>query len=368
MDIPVKRNAKVFGVNEANFGPLALEIFKFQYANNPVYKNYADALGISPASVKTIGQIPFLPVRFFKTHAIQTTLFEPQAIFESSGTSGSNNSRHLIKDVSLYEESFTKGFEFFYGPVKDYCIIGLLPSYSERQNSSLVYMVEKMIQLSEHPQSGFYLHEYEKLFVVLSELERKQQRTLLIGVTFALLDMAEKFSLQLNHTIIMETGGMKGRREEMIRPQVHNILKKSFHVPVIHSEYGMTELLSQAYSKGDGIFYCPPWMKVMLRDEEDPLLVQSGVQLLTPDSRLLAPDSRLPTPGFRLPTPDSLLSAPDSRLPTQTGPINIIDLANIYSCSFIATDDVGRLYPDGRFEVFGRMDGSDLRGCSLMVV
>ena len=333
--MPGQWNHKVFGVKEQDFEELALEIFNFQQENNPVYKSYLQALKINPQLVQSVEQIPFLPVSFFKSHDVQTTLFEPQAVFESSGTSGSINSRHLVKDISLYEESFTKGFELFYGPVKEWCIIALLPSYLERKNSSLVYMAEKLICSSEHPQSGFYLEEYEKLFAVLSELENHQQKTLLLGVTFALLDFAEKYSLPLRHTVVMETGGMKGRREEMIRQEVHTILKHSFSLDHIHSEYGMTELLSQSYSKGEGIFYCPPWMKILVRDEEDPFLVKrSG-----------------------------------------SGTINVIDLANIYSCSFIATDDAGKLNEDGShacrqagFEVLGRVDGSDLRGCSLMIV
>lgn len=288
-----------------------------------------------PAGIKKVEQIPFLPIRFFKTHAVKTGSFEPAMIFESSGTTGSVNSCHLVKDLSLYEESFLKGFISFYGTVKDYCIIGLLPSYMERNNSSLVYMVNELVTKSGHPQSGFYLNEYDRLLTVLNELESSRQKTLLIGVTFALLDFAEKHTLPLQHTIVMETGGMKGRRKEMIRQQVHAILKKAFTVPFIHSEYGMTELLSQAYSKGDGIFQCPPWMKVVLRDEEDPLSVN--------------------IPDFQ------------NRAYSQ-GAINIIDLANIHSCSFIATDDAGRLYPDDSFEVLGRMDNSDLRGCSLMVL
>jgi phenylacetate-coenzyme A ligase PaaK-like adenylate-forming protein len=345
--MPGSWNHKVFEVKEENFEALALEVFNFQYENNPVYQTYVRALQVNPASVCFFGQIPFLPIRFFKSHEVKTGLFESQAVFESSGTTGSVNSRHLVKDLSLYEESFIGSFELFYGPVKDWCIIGLLPSYLERKNSSLIYMTDKLIHLSEHPQSGFYLDEYEKLFAVLNELEKHQQKTLLIGVTFALLDLAEKYSLPLRHTVVMETGGMKGRREEMIRPQVHSILQKAFHVPFIHSEYGMTELLSQAYSKGKGIFNCPPWMKVLIREDEDPFNVQSlvgssesGVQLTTHHSPLT----------------------------TLTGAINLIDLANIYSCSFIATDDIGKLYSDGSFEVLGRMDGSDLRGCSLMVI
>jgi phenylacetate-coenzyme A ligase PaaK-like adenylate-forming protein len=324
---------KIFRINKENFDILAFEIFRFQYDNNPIYKNYTDVLKINPATIKSVEQIPFLPVRFFKSHEIKTTSFNPQVVFESSGTTGSINSRHLIKDLFLYKESFIKGFESFYDPVKNYCIIGLLPSYHERKNSSLIYMVEKMAQLSQHPQSGLYLNEYEKLIALLNELESQQQKTLLIGVTFALLDLAEKFSLDLKHTIIMETGGMKGRREEMIRPQVHAILQNAFNVSAIHSEYGMTELLSQAYSKEEGIFHCPPWMKVLVRDDEDPLSIRRTVNS-----------------------------------GQVSGAINIIDLANIYSCSFIATDDVGKIYSDGSFGVLGRMDNSDLRGCSLLYV
>lgn len=326
--MPEQWNHKVFGVNEDGFEKLAMEIFNFQSENCPVYRDYLQALKLNPAKIHSLNQIPFLPVRFFKSHAVQTTSFEPVTIFESSGTSGSINSRHLVKDLSLYEESFIRGFELFYGPVKEYCIIGLLPSYLERKNSSLAYMVEKLIQLTEHPQSNFYLNEYEQLFAILGELEKRKQKTLLIGVTFALLDFAEKYPQSLQYTAIMETGGMKGRREEMIRPEVHELLKNAFHLSAIHSEYGMTELLSQAYSKGEGIFSCPPWMKILVRDEEDPFVVKRA----------------------------------------GAGTINVIDLANIYSCSFIATDDVGKLYPDGSFEVLGRIDGSDLRGCSLMVV
>jgi phenylacetate-coenzyme A ligase PaaK-like adenylate-forming protein len=319
-------NHKIFEIKKGDFEALALQVFRLQSIENPVYKAYLEALNVNPLLVNSLNDIPFLPIRFFKSHAVQTGLFEPEAIFESSGTTGSINSRHLVKDISLYEESFINGFELFYGAIKDYCIIDLLPSYLERKNSSLVFMVNKMIQLSEHTASGFYLDEYEKLFTLLTELEKRKQKTLLIGVTFALLDFAEKYSLPLKHTIIMETGGMKGRREEMIRLQVHDVLKKAFGATVIHSEYGMTELLSQAYSKGDGIFNCPPWMKILLRDEEDPLLVKEN--------------------GY--------------------GVINVIDLANINSCSFIATDDAGQLNDDGTFEVLGRVDGSDVRGCSLL--
>jgi hypothetical protein len=319
---------KIFKVNNESFEELALDIFRFQYYNNSVYRAYCDIIGKDLSEIRKITQIPFLPVSFFKSRIITTTEFVPQAIFESSGTTGSVISSHYIKDLALYEESFRLGFEKQYGQLKEWCILGLLPSYLERKNSSLVYMVDKMIQFSEHPQSGFYLNQYEQMIAVISALEKAKQKTLLLGVTFALLDLAERKSLPLKHTVIMETGGMKGRRREMIREEVHQLLQESFSLSTINSEYGMTELLSQAYSKGNGIFNCPPWMKVLIRDDEDPFTVSvSGA-----------------------------------------GTLNIIDLANIYSCSFIATDDAGRLQKDGSFEVLGRIDGSDLRGCSLLTV
>lgn len=333
--MPFQEYNKIFDVTETGFENLALEVFLFQARHNPVYKSYIEVLQIDPLSVKKMAEIPFLPVSFFKSHEVLTTFFEPEVIFESSGTTDIIKSRHFLRDIFLYEQSFVNGFERFYGTAKDWCILGLLPSYLERNNSSLVYMVEKLIKLSGHPQSGFYLNEFEKLFSVLKELEKQNQKTLLIGVTFALLDFAEKYSLPLQQTIIMETGGMKGRREELVRNEVHKILKNAFHLSSIHSEYGMTELLSQAYSKGEGIFHCPPWMKVMVRDENDPLAL--GMSYFKSMAYI-------------------------------AGAINIIDLANIYSCSFIATDDVGRIYADGSFEILGRIDNSDLRGCSLMTI
>lgn len=321
-------NHKIFSTDDRGFEALALDIFHYQRKNNAVYGAYVEALGVNPARVDRLQSIPFLPIRFFKSREIKTGVFEPEAVFESSGTTGMINSRHLVKDISLYRESFTKAFELFYGPASGYCILGLLPSYLERGNSSLVMMVDELIRMSGHPQSGFYLNEFDQLAGVLQELEARQQPTLLIGVSFALLDFAEKYQLPLKHTIIMETGGMKGRRKEMVRPELHGILKYAFSLPAIHSEYGMTELLSQAYSKGEGLYRCPPWMKILLRDDEDPLNILS----------------------------------------TGAGVVNVIDLANLHSCSFIATDDAGKLYPDGSFEILGRVDGSDMRGCSLLVV
>lgn len=318
---------KIFTVEPADFEQLALEAFKFQYNNNAIYQQYVNALSIVGANVRSVEQIPFLPIRFFKTANIKTTAFEPEAVFESSGTTQTINSRHYVKDLNIYRQSFLKAWEKFYGPVQDWCVIGLLPSYLERQNSSLVVMVNEMIQLSQHAHSGFYLYEHEKLASVLQDLENQGQKTILIGVTFALLDFAEKFPMPLQHTTIMETGGMKGRRSEMTREEVHLLLTAAFQTHAVHSEYGMTELLSQAYSYGNGIFNCPPWMKVLVRQDDDPL-----------DVRVAG-----------------------------SGVINIIDLANLYSCSFIATDDVGIVMPDGSFEVLGRVDTSDIRGCNLLI-
>lgn len=328
-------NDKIFGLTEAGFEALSLEIFRFQYQHNPVYGQYVDALQVKPGEVQKLADIPFLPIRFFKSHAVTTTGFTPELVFESSGTTGSINSKHLVKDALVYEESFTRAFRQFYGEINDWCVIGLLPAYLERQGSSLVYMVDKLVKNSHHPQSGFYLYDFEKLQQVLLQLESQGQQVLLIGVTFALLDFAQQYPTPLQHTVMMETGGMKGRREELIRPQVHEILQQAFGLPAIHAEYGMTELLSQAYSKGNGLFSCPPWMKVLIREEEDPLAIRSVKEI---------------------------------KQKPVSGAINIIDLANIYSCSFIATDDAGQLEADGSFRVMGRLDNSDIRGCSLMVV
>ncbi|MBX3255355.1 MAG: acyl transferase [Chitinophagaceae bacterium] len=325
---------RIFDFNISDPPPLALEVFHFQYANNIIYRQYCEALGIYGNAVRQITDIPFLPISFFKTHPVKTTAFTTSTVFESSGTTQAINSKHYIKDVSLYTESFGKTFELFYGTPANWCIIALLPSYLERRHSSLVVMADELIKSSGHPDSGFYLHDHKRLSETLLKLEEQQQRTLLLGVTFGLLDFAEKYPVPLQYTTIMETGGMKGRREEITREEVHDILKQAFGVKTIHSEYGMTELLSQAYSKQNGIFYCPSWMKVLMRKEDDPLTVE---------------DNR--TAGKVL-----------------NGVINVMDLANIYSCSFIATEDAGKLYPDGSFEVLGRVDNSDIRGCSLMVV
>ncbi len=326
-------NHKIFSINENNFETIALEVFRFQYDNNEVYRQFAEILQLTPANVYAIKDIPFLPIAFFKSHSVKSTNFSPETVFQSSGTTKNTTSHHFVKDIALYKRSFLQAFDIFYGDPRDYCVIGLLPSYLERGNSSLTFMVDELIRQSHHRQSGFYLDEFDSLAKVLQELERNNQKTLLIGVTFALLDFAGQHTLSLEHTIVMETGGMKGRREEMTRQQVHAVLRERLGVKQVHSEYGMTELLSQAYSKSDGIFYCPPWMRVLLREEDNPLEI---VQTRASSSR--------------------------------SGIINVIDLANINSCSFIATDDVGRLTADGGFEVLGRMDNSDIRGCSLMVI
>ena len=319
---------ELFSLSETGFLTRALELFRFQYAENALYRQYTQTLGIDPGPVRTLEAIPFLPVSFFKTHTVQTTDFQPGAVFESSGTTGMVSSRHAVKDLDLYRRSFTAAFQRFYGPVNEWCVIGLLPAYLERSNSSLVLMVDELVKASGHPDSGFYLYEHEVLHQRLSSLERTGQKTLLIGVTFALLDFAEQYPMNLQHTVIMETGGMKGRRKEITRAELHEYLTSRLGVKTIHAEYGMTELLSQAYSSGNGLFSCPPWMKILVRKEDDPLDVTTEGE----------------------------------------GIINVIDLANIWSCAFIATEDVGRIYPDGSFEVSGRVDNSDIRGCSLLVV
>ncbi len=307
-------------------------MFQLQYNQNVTYKTYVDTIRINPQLVDKQENIPFLPIQFFKNKIIKTGVFEPEIIFESSGTTGANTSLHFVKDLSLYKKSFTLGFNLFYGDPKDWCIVGLLPGYLERQNSSLVAMVNELIIESGDANSGFYLHDHENLYDVLLQNELIQQQTLLIGVTFALLDFSENYSMNLHHTTIMETGGMKGRREEMTREEIHSQLWNKLGTQLIHSEYGMTELLSQAYSKEKGLFKCPPWMKIFIRDETDPLNVITRTNKTKPSSGLL----------------------------------NVIDLANLYSCSFIATDDVGKLYEKGEFEVMGRRDLSDMRGCSLL--
>ncbi len=320
---------QIFSIaDKQQFEQAALQVFGYQAAANPVYAQFINGLGITAAEVRHIGQIPFMPVEFFKSHAIITDHQTPTVTFTSSGTTGIVTSRHPVADVSWYENSFRKAFELFYGPVTGYCVLALLPSYLEREGSSLIYMAADLIQQSGHADSGFYLYNHEDLYQQLLKQQQAGQPTLLIGVTFALLDFTEQYQLQFPELVVMETGGMKGRRHEMIREELHTLLNAGFGTRAIHSEYGMTELLSQAYSKGEGIFNCPPWMKIITRDTNDPL------QLLGTQA---------------------------------TGGVNIIDLANINSCSFIATQDLGRVYADGSFEILGRFDNADIRGCNLLV-
>ena len=315
--------------NQKQFDKMALKVFRFQYENNLVYREFCDFLKTDVQKVKTIQQIPFLPIQFFKSHEVVSNSNPIQTTFTSSGTTGMVTSKHLVTDVSIYEESYRKGFSQFYGNIEDYVVLALLPSYLEREGSSLIHMVDDLIQLSNHPESGFYLHNYDELIEKIIQVDQSGQNVILIGVTYALLDVIEKHSFLLENTIIMETGGMKGKRKEMIREELHQELCSGFGVKSIHSEYGMTELLSQAYSLGEGIFQCPSWMQILVRDTEDALsYVREG----------------------------------------KTGGINVIDLANINSCSFIATQDLGKIYSDGSFEVLGRFDHSDIRGCNLMVV
>ncbi|GIV35182.1 MAG: acyltransferase [Chitinophagales bacterium] len=319
---------RIFAIgSEEEFTKVALDIFRLQAAQNAVYGEFIRLLGKTPASVSRIEEIPFLPIEFFKTHRIITGTRPVELVFESSGTTGQTPSRHYIADKSLYEKSLTAAFHIFLGNPKDFCILALLPSYLDRSHSSLVYMVNHLMQLSAHPKQGFFLYAFDQLHQSLLELEECSQKTLLLGVSFALLDFAEQFPLPLRHTTVMETGGMKGRGKEITRAELHERLMKSFGTDRICSEYGMTELLSQAYALKNGLFRCPPWMRILIRDPYDPA----------------------------------------SFLPYgKTGAINVIDLTNVYSCSFIQTGDLGKLYPDGTFEVLGRMDTAELRGCNLL--
>ena len=327
----------VLGATEINFEQIALEVFRFQYSNNEIYRAYCNALRIKPNNVNTLEKIPYLPVAFYKTHTVITKPANPTTpareviydlLFESSGTTGESTSRHYVLNGGIYEQSLLQGFEQFYGDPSDYAILALLPSYLERANASLVHMAKVLMGRSQHPANGFYINEWDVLFQTIERLEQEGQKVLLLGVTFALLDFAAAYPMHLKHTIVMETGGMKGRRKEMTRMEVHEELKSAWQLNSIHSEYGMTELLSQAYAKTNGLFQCTNTMKVLVRDINDPLEVNK----------------------------------------TGNGCLNIIDLANLNSCSFIATEDLGNIYSDGSFEVLGRMDHSILRGCSLMAV
>ncbi len=319
----------IFSIDdEKAFQAQALDTFKFQAKNCQVYKEYIHHLKIAVDQVSSIKQIPFLPIGFFKTHSVLSRQEPIEITFSSSGTTGMVQSSHHVTDVALYEQSYLCAFEQFYGRVSDYCFLALLPSYQQRAGSSLIYMVNDLIAKSGHPQSGYFLENHDDLLHTLTDLKSKKQPTVLIGVTYALLDFIEKFDLHFPELIVMETGGMKGKRKEMVREELHEQLTKGFGVPAIHSEYGMTELLSQAYSLGEGVFQCPGWMRILIRDTNDPLT--------------LIPEGR-------------------------TGGINVIDLANINSCSFIATQDLGRIKLEGNFEVLGRFDNADIRGCNLLV-
>jgi len=320
---------QVFSIgNEQQFTETTLKAFRFQAANNAIYREFIEGLHIDPEAIYRIDQIPFLPISFFKSHQVVSSAEPGELVFTSSGTTGIITSSHHISDVSWYRESFRRAFQLFYGNITSYCVLALLPAYLEREGSSLIYMAQDMITESKNPDSGFYLYNHADLYDQLKRQQQNKKPTLLIGVTFALLDFVEQYQLNFPELIVMETGGMKGRRKEMIREELHQILGKGFGVKAIHSEYGMTELLSQAYSKSEGIFNCPPWMRIITRDTNDPLS-------LTGTNR--------------------------------TGGINVIDLANTNSCCFIATQDLGRVAPDGSFEVLGRFDHSDIRGCNLLV-
>jgi len=315
--------------NNQEFTATALAVFKHQFKNNKVYRSFCDLLYIHPSTIATIEEIPFLPIQFFKSRKVLTSLDEVQETFTSSGTTGSSTSKHFVTDISLYKESYLKGFTHFYGNIEAYTVLALLPNYLEREGSSLVFMVADLIQKSTKVASGFYLDNMQELAQKLTELDEKGEKTLLIGVSFALLDLIEMQQFNLKNTIIMETGGMKGRRKELVREELHTTLQNGFGVSEIHSEYGMTELLSQSYSKGNGLFETPPWMKILTRDTEDALTINAS---------------------------------------GKNGGINVIDLANYNSCSFIATQDLGKVYENGTFEILGRFDNSDIRGCNLMVL
>ncbi|MFM2017095.1 MAG: hypothetical protein RL007_751 [Bacteroidota bacterium] len=318
----------IFNITNDSFAKSALEVFRFQYANNDVYRAFCNGIKRTPEQVNSIDAIPFLPVEFFKTHRVISSITPAEVVFTSSGTTGSITSKHEVTDLSVYNNSLKEGFRFAYGNPEEWTFLFLLPGYMDREGSSLVYMAEKLRAMSRSASSGFYLRNHEELNEQLLQLRNTDQKVMLLGVTYALLDHAEKFPIQFPQLTVMETGGMKGKRKEMTREELHSVLAPAFGVKSIHSEYGMTELLSQAYSKGQGIYSCPPWMRIRIRETHDPFSIA--------------------TTG-------------------KTGGINIIDLANINSCSFISTSDLGKLYADGTFEVLGRFDHSDLRGCNLMV-
>jgi phenylacetate-coenzyme A ligase PaaK-like adenylate-forming protein len=319
----------IFDINsEHEFNEKALKIFHWQAKNIPVYAEYISSLDIQSEMINRIEEIPFLPIQFFKSREVTEKGNVQETIFKSSGTTETGRSQHFVADLNLYQQSFTKGFELAYGKIYNTCVIALLPNYLEQGDSSLIYMIDSLIEQSDHSKSGFYLNEKNGLLDTLLELKKSNTKTILIGVTYALLDFIEKQKIDFSALIVMETGGMKGRRKEMVREELHEILCDGFGVSKIHSEYGMTELLSQAYSNGDGIFTAPPWMKVLTREISDPLAFCQE---------------------------------------NKTGGINVIDLANISSCCFISTQDLGRTLGNNQFEIIGRFDNSDTRGCNLMI-
>jgi len=327
IDQKIQNIDRIFSIStEEEFEEIAIEIFNFQYINNKVYKQYCDYLKNDVSSVLTLADIPFLPISFFKSHSVFCGDFmKVQKEFSSSGTTGMITSSHYVKEIEIYEQSFIKGFEHFYGNIDDYIVLGLLPSYLERDGSSLIYMVDKLIKLSKNSESGFFLDDYDSLLKIIVD-NKSTKKIILLGVSYALLDLVEKYNPDLSSCIIMETGGMKGKRKEIPKVKLHELLKKGLNVNEIHSEYGMTELLSQAYALKNGEFELPGWMKVLTREYNDPFVYTNK----------------------------------------KSGGLNIIDLANVYSCSFIATQDLGKVYPN-HFEVLGRFDNSDIRGCNLLV-
>jgi len=324
------KSASIFNIKSTlDFKKSALRVFKYQAENNVVYKSFLNYLNCDYKAISSLEDIPFLPIQFFKTHQIVSDNNPVKEVFLSSGTTGMQQSKHFVTDLSLYEKSYLNGFSYFYKNITNYTVLALLPSYLDRKGSSLIYMVADLIKKSRKPNSGFYLNNFDALAKTLNEFDKKGEKVLLIGVSFALLDLIETYNFKLKNTIVMETGGMKGRRKELVRDELHKQLCKGFGLTEIHSEYGMTELLSQAYSNGNSLFKTPPWMKILIRDTEDALtILPSG----------------------------------------KSGGINVIDLANINSCSFIATQDLGKTYKDSTFEILGRFDNSDIRGCNLMVV
>ena len=323
---------RIFSIkDELTFNEVALTIFQFQALNNPIYNRYLSLLNIDIKAIEHYSKIPFLPIEFFKNNIVLTSEQQvelPSLVFKSSGTTGENTSSHYVLDPEIYLESCIKSFNLFYGAIENWNILALLPSYIERENSSLIYMVNQLMQISNKSANQFYLYNHDALYSKILELEKKKEPSILIGVSYALLDFAEKYQPQLNYTIVMETGGMKGKREEITKQAMHDILKKSFQTPTIHAEYGMTELLSQAYSSGNGLYKCPPWMKIICKELNDPFQETKN---------------------------------------NQTGRINIIDLANIYSCSFIETADMGKVSDNDTFEIIGRIENALMRGCNLLI-